>query len=101
MTRWTLALAGATAAATTALFTSAELAQNGQVNVICSVQADWCNLIQRQYQLPSNKNAVVDANVLDFKKIKLNNDDHAKYGASAERKRLISRWEKDVNSLPR
>ena len=46
MTRWTLALAGATAAATTALFTSAELAQNGQVNVICSVQADWCNLIQ-------------------------------------------------------
>ena len=46
MTRWTLALAAATAAAITALFTSAALAQNGQVNVICSVQADWCNLIQ-------------------------------------------------------
>ena len=55
----------------------------------------------KQYQLPSNKATVVDANVPDFKKIKLINYDYAKYGASSERKRLISRWEKDVNSLPR
>ena len=55
----------------------------------------------KQYQLPSNKNAVVDPNVPDFKKIKLIDYDYAKYGASAERKRLISRWEKDVNSLPK
>jgi len=55
----------------------------------------------KQYQLPSNKATVVDANVPDFKKIKLINYDYAKYGASAERKRLIARWEKDVNSLPR
>ena len=27
--------------------------------------------------------------------------DYAKYGASAERRRLIAQWEKDVNSLPR
>ncbi len=55
----------------------------------------------KQYQLPSNKATVVDANVPDFKKIKLINYDYAKYGASGERKRLIARWEKDVNSLPR
>ena len=55
----------------------------------------------KQYQLPSNKSAVVDPNVPDFKKIKLINYDYAKYGASAERKRLITRWEKEVNSLPR
>ena len=55
----------------------------------------------KQYQLPSNKATVVDANVPDFKKIKLINYDYAKYGASAVRKRLIARWEKDVNSLPR
>ena len=36
----------------------------------------------------------------DFKKIKLIDYDYAKYGASAERRRLIARWEKDVNSLP-
>jgi iron(III) transport system substrate-binding protein len=55
----------------------------------------------KQFQLPSNKSAKVDPRVPDFKKIKFINYDYAKYGASAERRRLISRWEKEVNSLPR
>lgn len=55
----------------------------------------------KQFQLPSNKAAKVDANVPDFKKIKFIKYDYAKYGASAERRRLIARWERDVNSLPR
>jgi len=55
----------------------------------------------KQYQLPSNKSTPVDPNVPDFKKIKLISYDYKKYGASAERRRLIARWEKDVNSLPR
>ncbi len=55
----------------------------------------------KQFQVPSNKAAKVDARVPDFKKIKFINYDYAKYGASVERKRLISKWEKDVNSLPR
>ena len=55
----------------------------------------------KQFQLPSNKAAKVDPRVPDFKKIKFINYDYAKYGASAERKRLIGKWEKDVNSLPR
>jgi iron(III) transport system substrate-binding protein len=55
----------------------------------------------KQFQLPSNKSAKVDPRVPDFKKIKFINYDYAKYGASAERKRLISKWEKEVNSLPR
>jgi iron(III) transport system substrate-binding protein len=55
----------------------------------------------KQFQLPSNKAAKVDERVPDFKKIKFINYDYAKYGASAERRRLISKWEKDVNSLPR
>ena len=54
----------------------------------------------KQYQLPSNKAAKVDARVPDFKKIRFINYDYAKYGASAERRRLIARWEKEVNSLP-
>ena len=54
----------------------------------------------KQFQVPSNKSAKVDKNVPDFKKIKFINYDYAKYGASAERRRLISRWEKEVNSLP-
>ena len=55
----------------------------------------------KQYQLPSNVSAKVDPLVPDFKTIRFINYDYAKYGASAERKRLIARWEKDVNSLPR
>ncbi|MCE2657791.1 MAG: ABC transporter substrate-binding protein [Rubrivivax sp.] len=55
----------------------------------------------KQFQLPSNKGAKVDPNVPDFKKIKFINYDYAKYGSSAERRRLIAKWEKDVNSLPR
>ena len=55
----------------------------------------------KQFQLPSNKAAKVDPRVPDFKKIKFIDYDYAKYGSSAERKRLIGKWEKDVNSLPR
>ena len=55
----------------------------------------------KQYQLPSNKNTPVDPNVPDFKKIKLIDYDYKKYGGSAERRRLIARWEKEVNALPR
>ena len=55
----------------------------------------------KQFQVPSNKAAKIDPRVPDFKKIKFINYDYAKYGASAERRRLIAKWEKDVNSLPR
>jgi iron(III) transport system substrate-binding protein len=43
----------------------------------------------------------VDPRVPDFRKIKMINYDYAKYGQTAERRRLIQRWEKEVNSLPR
>ncbi|MCY7318826.1 MAG: extracellular solute-binding protein, partial [Ramlibacter sp.] len=55
----------------------------------------------KSFQVPSNKAAKMDANVPDFRKIKFIDYDYAKYGASAERRRLISRWEKEINSLPR
>jgi iron(III) transport system substrate-binding protein len=55
----------------------------------------------KQFQLPSNKNAKNDPRIPDFKKIKFINYNYAKYGASTERRRLIAKWEKEVNSLPR
>lgn len=64
-------------------------------------QAQQFGAASKQFQLPSNKATPVDARVPDFKKIKFINYDYARYGASAERKRLIGRWEKDVNALPR
>jgi iron(III) transport system substrate-binding protein len=64
-------------------------------------QAQEMAAAAKQFQLPSNKNAKNDPRIPDFKSIKFINYDYAKYGASAERRRLISRWEKEVNSLPR
>ncbi len=66
-----------------------------------SAQAQQFGAAAKQFQLPSNKATPVDPRVPDFKKIKFINYDYAKYGSSAERRRLIARWEKDVNSLPR
>jgi iron(III) transport system substrate-binding protein len=64
-------------------------------------QAQQFGAAARQFQLPSNKDTKVDPRVPDFKKIKLIDYDYAKYGASTERKRLIAKWEAEVNSLPR
>ena len=64
-------------------------------------QAQQFGAASKQFQLPSNKGAALDPRIPDFKAIKFINYDYAKYGASAERRRLIGKWEKDVNSLPR
>jgi iron(III) transport system substrate-binding protein len=50
----------------------------------------------KQFQLPSNTATPVDPRVPDFKKIKLIDYDYAKYGKAAERRRLIQRWEREV-----
>jgi len=55
----------------------------------------------KQFQLPSNKGAALDSRIPDFHKIKFIDYDYAKYGKSAERKRLIERWEREVNATPR
>ena len=55
----------------------------------------------RQFQLPSNRIGKLDPRIPDFKKIRFINYDYARYGASAERRRLIARWEREVNALPR
>jgi iron(III) transport system substrate-binding protein len=63
-------------------------------------QAQQFGAAARQFQLPSNKDTPLDSRIPDFRKIKFISYDYAKYGASTERKRLIERWERDINSLP-
>ena len=62
-----------------------------------TAQAQQFGAAAKQFQLPSNKNAKLDPRVPDFKKIKFINYDYAKYGKNAERRRLLARWDKDVN----
>ncbi len=64
-------------------------------------QAQQFGAASRQFQLPSNKATPIDPRVPDFKKVRFINYDYAKYGASAERRRLITKWEKEVNAAAR
>ena len=47
---------------------------------------------------PTNRNVPLPAQVPKLTDIKVINYDFAKYGASDTRKRLLERWEKEVNS---
>jgi iron(III) transport system substrate-binding protein len=53
------------------------------------------------YQAPSNKNAPMPEHAPKFSEIKLINYDTAKYGSSAERTRLLQKWDKEVSTLPK
>jgi len=55
----------------------------------------------KQYQLPSNKATPVHALVPDLSKIKLIDYDFVKYGKSAERRRLLARWDREIGSQPK
>lgn len=66
-----------------------------------TAQAQQFGAAARQFQLPSNTSTPIDPRVPDFKSIRFIAYDYAKYGASAERRRLIARWQKEVEQLPR
>ena len=53
------------------------------------------------YQVPANKTFKMDPRIPTMDDVKLIKYDFEKYGKSAERKRLIDRWTKEVESLPR
>ena len=50
----------------------------------------------RSYQFPSNRNTPVPQGAPSLLGAKLISYDQQKYGASAERRRLIARWEKEI-----
>ena len=52
-------------------------------------------------QVPANKTFKVDPKVPAIDTVRLIKYDFQKYGKAAERKRLIDKWEREVNSLPR
>ena len=55
----------------------------------------------KAYQVPSNKSAPVPPQAPKLSEIKLINYDFVKYGSSAERTRLLSKWDKEVATLPK
>jgi iron(III) transport system substrate-binding protein len=55
----------------------------------------------KSYQVPSNKNAPVPPQAPKLEEIKLIDFDFAKYGSSEERRRLLSKWDREVKNLPK
>jgi iron(III) transport system substrate-binding protein len=55
----------------------------------------------KAFQIPSNKNAKVPPQAPRLDQTKVIDYDFAKYGSSAERKRLLSKWDKEVKALPK
>jgi iron(III) transport system substrate-binding protein len=55
----------------------------------------------KAYQVPSNKQAKPPPQAPDFSQIKFIDYDFAKYGSSAERKRLLAKWDNEVKNLLR
>ena len=53
------------------------------------------------YQVPSNKGATPPPGSPKLSEIKLINYDFAKYGSSAERNRLLKKWDAEVGALPK
>mgnify|MGYP001338960437 CR=1 FL=1 len=71
---------------------------------------DWALSVEGQaigaankvsYQVPSNKNAPVPAAAPKLSEVKLIPYDFVKYGSSAERKRLLTKWDTEVSTLPK
>ena len=54
----------------------------------------------QQFETPANKNAGVPPEAPKLEDIKLIDYDFKKYGSSAERKRLLAKWDNDVKPLP-
>ena len=55
----------------------------------------------KSFQVPSNKKALVPAQAPKLGAIKLIDYDFAKYGSSAERTRLLKKWDDEVSKLPK
>jgi len=55
----------------------------------------------KEYAIPTNRGVTLPPQVPPMSQFKVIDYDFAKYGASAERKRLLERWEKEINAAPR
>ncbi len=55
----------------------------------------------KSFQVPSNKNAPVPPQAPKLSDVKLIDYNFAKYGSSIERRRLLSKWDAEVKSLPK
>jgi len=66
-----------------------------------TVEAQKIGLDAKEYAIPTNKGVALPPMVPNLADVKVINYDFAKYGASETRKRLLERWEREINQAAR
>jgi len=66
-----------------------------------TAEAQAIGAASKAYQIPSNTKATVPPQAPRLDQTKVIDYDFAKYGSSAERKRLLAKWDKEVKALPK
>jgi iron(III) transport system substrate-binding protein len=66
-----------------------------------SVEGQKIGLDVKEYAIPTNRGVPLPPQVPKLTDIKVIDYDFAKFGASETRKRLLERWEKEINAAPR
>ncbi len=61
-------------------------------------EAQQIGLDLKEYAIPTNRNVVLPPQVPNLTDIKLISYDTAKFGSMVERKRLLARWEREINT---
>ncbi len=66
-----------------------------------SVESQATRAATKQFQPPANVAVLLPEGAPRFADTKFIDYDFGKYGAAAERKRLIERWDREIGNLPR
>jgi iron(III) transport system substrate-binding protein len=66
-----------------------------------TVEAQRIGLDAKEYAIPTNKGVALPPMVPNLADVKVINYDFARYGASETRKRLLERWEREINQAAR
>ncbi len=71
------------------------------VDFALSAAGQQIGLDVKEYAIPTNRSVALPPQVPKLTDIKVIDYDFAKFGSSAERRRLLDRWEREINALPR
>ncbi|TMG96754.1 MAG: extracellular solute-binding protein, partial [Betaproteobacteria bacterium] len=61
-------------------------------------EAQRIGLELKEFAIPTNRNVVLPPQVPNLTDVKLISYDTAKFGSTVERKRLLARWEREINA---
>jgi iron(III) transport system substrate-binding protein len=71
------------------------------VDFVLSTEGQKVGLDVKEYAIPTNRNVALPPQIPKLTDVKVLDYDFARFGSSAERRRLLERWEKDVNAAPK